>query len=755
VTRLRSLRTADRIAPAGSFLGVACPIPSPEEAPLVVISAPMGSGKTRAIEEALRPLLQEGAPILLPSHRRNPGQALAERLGIPWEAAPGTDERLQGVAGCLDSWCPDSRLRITGTTGSGGVIVLDEWIQQLEHLLTGTETALADMNRRPAAFRTLAEQLRDARLVIAADAQMTDWGVDLLEALTGRRALLIASEHRPMAGRPLHCPRGFTTPQKAAEAFRVQWLELLEGLAPGGSLMVWTTAQQGEESLQAPANLAAHHQIIRPSDLVDVIDSTTPDLAAKLAADPDGFASRRIAEAAAQGGAWCLYCSPSISSGISFERWKPAAVIAYSGGTIAPEHVSQALARVRCPEVPAWVFAPETASLIRMGSGSTNPDELIRHLRAVSDPLLGALQESGPEEAFLKAWAALGAQRNRQSFAYSATIAGLLEREGWELQAPGPEACPTIAAAITAELRGIRDGKREAKQQATLAAATLTPEEAATLARRRTLEPSEAAALAHYRLAQTWGLEPTAPLSLELLEAAADGLPDRLRRGWLFTTQAGWDAAAIHDAQAITRLDPSGRPFAPDRLRVAITPGLRLLLLLGIPALLQRFAAGETIAATDPAVLALHTTATAHRKQLKAALGVSPGELPTGTLRTLLRTVGWKLKTAERRQHGGKRAYSYRAEREALPEGVSWETLTAQWLRELEGETCPKQSLQKKPRGFVLGTTAAGAPFPGCLSRWSAVPVLAIPWPSGPPRPRPCGFGFSGIEHELVPGGIP
>ncbi|MFM7753203.1 MAG: hypothetical protein ACKO58_02235, partial [Cyanobium sp.] len=158
-------------------------------------------------------------------------------------------------------------------------------------------------------------------------------------------------------------------------------------------------------------------------------------------------------------------------------------------------------------------FAPETAPLMsgRMGSGSTDPDKLIEHLRAVSDPLLGALQESGTEKDFLKAWGSLAAIRNRQSFAYVATIAGLLEREGWELQAPGPEACPTLAAALTAELCGIRDGKRDAKQQATLNADPLSPEQAATLARRRTLEPSEAAALARFRLARTWGLEPTAP----------------------------------------------------------------------------------------------------------------------------------------------------------------------------------------------------------------------------------------------------
>jgi hypothetical protein len=219
---LPHLRPADRIAPPGVFLGLACPIPSPEEAPLVILEAGMGCGKTRAVEEALRPLQLEGVPILLPSHRRNLGQALTERVGIPWEATPGTDGRLQGVSGCLDSWCSDSRLQITGETGSGGVLVLDELMQLLEHLLLGNGTALTDRTapRRAAVLRTLAEQLPRARQVIAADGQMAQWGVDVLEALTGRRALLIASAHQPMAGRPLHCPEGFTTPTKAAEAFR-------------------------------------------------------------------------------------------------------------------------------------------------------------------------------------------------------------------------------------------------------------------------------------------------------------------------------------------------------------------------------------------------------------------------------------------------------------------------------------------------------------------------------------------------------
>jgi hypothetical protein len=86
---------------------------------------------------------------------------------------------------------------------------------------------------------------------------------------------------------------------------------------------------------------------------------------------------------------------------------------------------------------------------------------------------------------------------------------------------------------------------------------------------------------------------------------------------------------------------------------VALAPRVAALQALAVPALLERFAAGETIAATDPAVVALHATATAHRAQLAAAAGVSPGVKATGTLRALLAAVGWRLERAGRAKARG------------------------------------------------------------------------------------------------------
>ena len=733
---LPTLRAADRVAPAGAYLGQACPIPAPEVAPLVLLRAPMGCGKTQSIAQALAPLAADGCPVLMPAHRQALGQAAAERVGVPWCPAPGSDERLQGVAGCWDSWCPDSGLQISGHGWSGGALVLDEWAQACEHLLLSTGTALA--KRRGSVLRTAAEQLARMRQTIAADAQLPDWAATLLERLTGRRALLIRSDHRPMQGRALHAPEGFADSPAAAAAFRVKWRELV---LAGRPFLCWSSAQRAGMR-NAPQTLAIQHGRWRPDDLIDVIDSTTPELAAELAADPDGFAERRTAEAAAQGGSWALYVSPSISSGISFQRWRPAAVIAYAGGRIAPEHAAQALARVRCPEVPAYLFAPERApgAALRVGSGATDPAQLIADLRAVADPLLGQLEAGDAEGAWLQAWAALGAVRNAQRFAYRATIAGLLEREGWELQAPEPEPADAeaIAKAIAEALGEITEIAQWAEDAAVIEAAPLTDQEAAALARRRKLEPAERAALQRHRLAERWGLE-GAPPTVAVIEADRAGVRERLRLGWLLTTPEALDLIPAHDRAAVAALDRTGRPFEPDRLRVSLAPRVAALQALKLPELLARFAAGETIAATDPAVLALHATATAHRAQLAAAAGVSPGAKPSGTLRALLQACGWELKRAGRGHGNG--ALTYRAHRLALPEGLAAEALAAAWLAELQATaaTAPSGALfapTKKPcKGGKCSTPPPSGPPPH-PRRWPLAPVAAIPWGSAPPPPR-------------------
>ena len=263
---------------------------------------------------------------------------------------------------------------------------------------------------------------------------------------------------------------------------------------------------------------------------------------------------------------------------------------------------------------------------------------------------------------------------------------------------------------------------------------------AAKLERRRTLEPSEAAALERYRVADRWALGGALP-SLELLDADREGLADRLRMGWLLTTPEALALIPRHDWLALARLDACGRPFAPDRLREALAPKVAALQALGLPRLLERFAGGELISTTDPALVALHTAATACRRELAAAVGVSPGKLPTGTLRNLLRAIGWKLQRGGRiHTRGDDRGVCvYSAAPIALPEGVSWEALTAKWLEELREGGAKNHPIENLYR-VKKCATAPPHPSPPLLTRWPLAPAVAVPWPSGPPRTRSRGF---------------
>jgi hypothetical protein len=159
-------------APGVEFLDKPVTITTGDQARLVALVAPMGSGKTEAIAAALAPLMAEGMRVVLITHRLSLGAALADRLDLPWgdDAAPGSDLRQRGMALCVDSLCIRSAVRFNPSDWRGCVVVIDEAAQVLAHALNSTGTAIA--KRRPEVLRNLAQLLAGAAQVIAADAQL-------------------------------------------------------------------------------------------------------------------------------------------------------------------------------------------------------------------------------------------------------------------------------------------------------------------------------------------------------------------------------------------------------------------------------------------------------------------------------------------------------------------------------------------------------------------------------------------------------
>lgn len=678
---LPRLRAADRIAPAGQWLGIACPIPSPKRARLVALQAAMGSGKTEAIAAAVIPLLQAGTRVVLLTHRRSLGAALAERLGVPWaeEASPGSDLRQLGIALCIDSLCADSGLRFRAADWAGAVVVIDEAAAVVAHTLMASGTAVAQ--RRPRVLATLADLLAGASQVICADAQLSDPVLQALEASTGARALLIASHHRPAAGRGL-------TNHPTRDSWR---LALEQQLQQRRRLWIATTAQQPgvPNSAQTLAGLVGQHW---PGARVLVVDSQTVDdpdnPASQLAADPDGIAAQFDV----------VICTPAVAAGLSvtlaghFDQ-----VFGWAGGTTDPTAVAQALARVR-DDCPRHLYAPERSpgGSLRVGCGATDPAALLQrlseHEAAAVAQLLAAggwSPTSNTAGPWLPCWAQLAATLNGQRQAFRATVLALLEREGYRLEDAAPLAPLEQAAAgrIADQLQAIATAGQAAADQAVIEAQPLTDREAAELMKRRRLTPAERARLQRHRIAAAWGLGTTAPTT-ELLEADRDRLDRRIRFGWLVRSSDARQLVARADLAKAKALAPDGASWSPDLCRELEGPRLTAADALGLPSWIQRAERGDWFTADDAQLLQLQATATAHSASMAQALGLTPGKRPTTTLRQLLALAGYRLES-ERRRSGGSRlaaaGYRYRVVREALPSGADPFALVTAWERELQG----------------------------------------------------------------------
>jgi hypothetical protein len=675
---LPRLRRPDRIAPAGQWLGKACPIPGPESARLVGLVAAMGAGKTKAIAAAVAKALAEGRPVILIGHRVSLVSALAKELGIPFaeDAAPGSDHRLQGLALCIDSLRPGSAVRFNAAAWAGALVVIDEAAQVLHHALFSSATAIA--KHRPEVLQQLQQLLSTAAQVIAADAQLSDHELQALETATGAPALLIGSEHQPAAGRQLYS-------YETQDDWRAQ---LEDHLRRRVRLWIATTAKK-VGSGNAAVNLELLIGRLWHGARVLVVDSDTADDpnhdASRLAADPNGIA-----------GAYdVVICTPAVAAGLSVDKLPGhfGAVFGYSGGHVDPEGVAQALARVR-DDCPRHLFCPERSKggSRRIGCGSTDPAELWRyvgqHLQAIAAQLAATVDlGTGTVGPWPLLWAQQAASCNRSRLAYRATVEGLLTREGYQLQAGrpiDPEGCELSAQGVNKMLNEIKDLQQQAEDEAIAGAALVSDKEGRELQDKRRLTAQQRLSLKRWQLSKRWGLD-ASPVDPGLLEHDRKRLSQRLRFGWLLLSPEGRQLQAAADTATARQLSRHGSSWGPDLCREVVGPRLDAAARLGLPAWLGR---GDWFTADDPQLIELQANATGARLGLCQVLGTSPCKTGPATLKALLRLCGYKLES-RRSRAGGESVTSYRVTQAKLPKGIKPAQLEAAWVELLTSQAGP------------------------------------------------------------------
>ncbi|MCP9821017.1 DUF3854 domain-containing protein [Synechococcus sp. Cruz-9H2] len=662
---LTRLRSGDLPIPNGTYIAMATKLPAADRARLVALAAAMGSGKTWAIRRHLAERVAAGqAKVLWLSHRRSLAEAGGEALNLPTGdgAAPGSALRQMGLALCIDSLRPGSGLAINPAEWRGAVVVIDELVQVLAHALTA-RTAIA--KHRAEVLQTLAEILRHASQVIVADALLNDQALAVIEALVGCRAFLITSEHRPAAGAPL-----VWLPQ------RKRWNgALVRQLQQRTRLLIWVTAQQAGQS-NAAQTLAALVEQHWPGARVLVVDSVTSKIsghpAARFAADPNGVSAAHDV----------VICTPAVTSGVSIDGLADhfGAVFLASGGVVPPEDVIQAAGRLRTT-APRYLFCPERTPgrALRMGSGGFRADEVLRTLSDHEQVILGQLAQAGavPSQGlagpWLNAWAELAAIRNAQDLAYRSTVLALLEREGYELSeaAIDPQELAD-GLALADQLKATAEQQQAAEDAAIAAAPLLSAAEAEAIRRKRRRSQQQSHQLRRFEVDQAWALQGATP-SAELLAADRDGQAGRLRRRFWLTD--GRDHVDAHDRCAARDMAPNGQHLAWDLAKTTVGSVVKTADHLGLTDWVGR---EGWFTAEDLQLVKLQATAAAHRAALVQVLGISPGKTATGTLRSLLRSFGYRLQARQVRVDGA-RPWHYRVIPEALPDGRDWADLAERW----------------------------------------------------------------------------
>jgi Domain of unknown function (DUF3854)/Origin of replication binding protein len=370
--------------------------PLPTEGILVFASA-KGTGKTHTISR----LVETGDRVMALGHRIALMRNLCERMNLDYR------NDLDDIEGqCFNAagftrrigLCVDSLSRINPEQFTGGVLVIDEFMQVLRHLLT---SSTCDQNgKRPALLARFAQIIRAARLIILADADAADIGIQYIQSLKGEGTPigLIRNDHVP-TGFPVRFLETNT------DATIVQ--ELLADLRQGKRLLIATDSlvfseaitsllATPAESSTAPNPLAALRGL--------VINSKTSGEPAQRQ-----FITHPNREVHQYD--WVL-ATPSLTTGISLEVDHFDRVYGLFYGVTTDGDAAQALSRVRT-KVPRTVWCEKQGKSFHPLSTSSHPQVIERTLKIRSDMSALLLRTAlGCPEALMPALAALAWDHN-------------------------------------------------------------------------------------------------------------------------------------------------------------------------------------------------------------------------------------------------------------------------------------------------------------------------------------------------------
>ncbi|MBE9171377.1 DUF3854 domain-containing protein [Pleurocapsales cyanobacterium LEGE 06147] len=470
----------------------------PNIAKLVCLKSPKGTGKTHLLEQVVDKAITEGKWVLLLTHRIQLGEALCQRVGLPYLREIKTVEygTVLGYGLCIDSLHPLSGARFNADHWQDGVVIIDEAEQVIWHLLN-SETCSSERVEILAQFKTLIQNTLsgDGRVYLA-DADLSDIAIDYIRSLAGFHVepFVVVNDWQPSEDERWTVYN--YEDKNPARLVR----DLLQHIEAGGKPFISCSAQK-IQSKWGTQNLESYLQFLFPDKKILRIDSET-------VADPSHPAMGCIAHLNEILPQYDIaIASPSIETGVSIECERqiiphcqiPLAfqfllwgietslgrvqkishfdsVWAIAQGVQAADSIRQALARIRA-HVPRYLWAAKRGFYKCMvGNGATIKKALlastknkastnIRFLQAADASIADLDLDTNFQPESLNTWARRGCYINLTMQNYRSSIVEGLITEGHLVTTPPepPEENCSPAPEIESQLKQVAQTKYQAE----------------------------------------------------------------------------------------------------------------------------------------------------------------------------------------------------------------------------------------------------------------------------------------------------
>ncbi|HEY9769208.1 MAG TPA: plasmid replication protein, CyRepA1 family [Coleofasciculaceae cyanobacterium] len=662
----------------------------PDTAKLVCLKSPKGSGKTYLLEQIVEGAIKEGKWILLLTHRIQLGEALCQRVGLPYLTEIKTVEygTVLGYGLCIDSLHPSSGARFNADNWDDGIVIIDEAEQVIWHMLNSA-TCTSERVEILAQFKTLIQNnLSGDGQVYLADADLSDVAIDYIRGLAGFHVepFVVVNDWQP----PIEQRWTIHNYEDKNSARLVR--DLVNHIKIGGRPFISCSAQK-LKSKWGTQNLESYFLEKFPEKKILRIDSET-------VADPSHPAYGCIAHLNEILPNYDMaIASPSIETGVSIECERldksysevPIAfqlllkgigsslakikhvphfdsVWAIAQGVQTADSIRQALARVR-GLVPRYLWAARRGfHKCMVGNGATVKKALIASTKNKASKNIRYLQQSDaslsdldldtnfqPES--LNTWAKRGCYINLTMQNYRSSIVEGLIAEGHFVTAPDQPQTKefNLTDEVESQLKQVAKTKYQAECTQVANAPIPTDSEYQKLKDKRAKTKEERWIERKGNLVRRYGSDIS--ITSELVQKDDEGWYGKILSHYYLTVGRPYLIERDSRQLRAIALYNQNRLWLPDFNRSLLSTSLRLLETLIIDLLKP----GVQYRGSNPNLRLIAELAHANQRELKTFLGlaIAESDTPIKIAQKLLSLLGLKLTYVGRLGSRGKRERVY------------------------------------------------------------------------------------------------